>query len=129
MLESAWHMRQFIFSAPDPSALRADPITVITAATAVYGAVSAQDQARRANNAADAAKADKKKREDQLAAEAAAAELAKKKAETAGQRAGFGDTSTSALSRSSFIGGGGSSTGMGAGVKEDNLGRGSLFGN
>lgn len=108
------------------------PTAIIMAATAVYGAIEGQDQGRRANKERDKANAEKKAREDQLAAEAAAKEAAKKKAETAGQRAGFGDTTgagggVSALSRSSFIGGG--NTGFGAGVKEDNLGRGSLFGN
>lgn len=106
---------------------------IITAAAALYGGISAQDQARRANNIAAANKKATKDREDQLAAEAAAKALAAKKAETSGQRAGFGTGAgvggTSAFSRASFIGSSASNTGFGGAVKEDNLGRGSLFGN
>ena len=100
---------------------------IITAATAVYGAIEGQDQARRANKERDKANKEKKAREDQLAAEASAKEAAKKKAETAGQRAGFGAGGAAAMSRSAFVGGG--NTGFGGAVKEDNIGRGSLFGN
>ena len=93
----------------------------ITAAAAAYGGVEGQDQARRAKNAEREAKAAAKKREEELAAEAAAKEAAKKKAESAGSRAGFGAGGTP--SRAMFTASGFNN------VAEDNIRRGTLFGN
>lgn len=103
-------------------------LLAVTAATAVVGGVSAQDQARRAENAKQAEKDLVKDREAQLAKEAAAKAAAAKQAESAGSRAGFGTSIASifAPSRTSAF----ASTGFNnASVREDNIGRGALFGN
>ena len=103
-------------------------IPIITAATAVYGAAEGQDAARRSRKAEADAKKEKKAREAELAAEAAAKEAAKKKAETAGQRAGFG--AGAAPTRALFTSAAQAGTGFGnSGAAEDNISRGTLFGN
>ena len=102
-------------------------LLAVTAASAIVGGASAQDQARRADNARDAEKKKVKAREAELASEAAAKEAAKKKAETAGQRAGFGPSGAAPAgpTRSAFISRG---TGFNN-VAEDNISRSTLFGN
>lgn len=102
--------------------------TVILAAAATYGAISGQDQARRANKEKADAKKVVKAREAELAAEAAGKEAAKKKAETAGQRAGFGTSGEGVSFRSAFTSSAAGGTGF-KNVAEDNIRRGTLFGN
>ena len=105
-------------------------IPIITAAATIYGAAEGQDAARRSRKAEEDAKKEKKAREAELAAEAAAKEAAKKKAETAGQRAGFGASSSAAPTRASFTSAAQAGTGFGnSGAAEDNISRGTLFGN
>jgi len=101
--------------------------TIILAAAATYGAVSSQDQARRANKDKENVKKQTKAREAELAAESAATEAAKKKAETAGQRAGFSSGSGVSF-RSTFTSSAAGGTGF-KNVAEDNIRRGTLFGN
>lgn len=102
-------------------------LLAVTAATAVVGGVSAQDQARRANNEKDAARNAAKAREQQLTDEAAAKATEAKKAESAGSRAGFGSAIASAFSsRPSSYNATGFNNNL---VREDNIGRGGLFGN
>ena len=119
-----WGTLLYVLFGPEAGVIRADPITaslVVSAAVGAYGAVEGQDQARRAKNAERDAKEATKKREQELAAEAAAKEAAKKKAESAGSRAGFGAGGTP--SRAMFTASGFNN------VAEDNIRRGTLFGN
>lgn len=99
-------------------------VSVIMAGAAVYSSAQAQDSARRANKDRENAKKAVKAREAELAAEAAAKEATRKKAETAGQRAGFGAGGAgTAPTRATFTGMGNSAS------SEDNISRGTLFGN
>jgi hypothetical protein len=108
-----------------------DPISIITAATSIAALAQGQDNARRANRAAEQEKKKQKEREAQLAAEEAAKVAAAKKAETLGQRAGTGGGADGAPStRSTFIGAAKAGTGMGnEQLAEDRIGRATLFGN
>lgn len=104
----------------------------VSAAGAIVGGASAQDQARRANKERENAKKAVKAREAELAAEAAAKEVARKKAESAGQRAGFGAGAGAGAvpTRASFVSSAqAGTTGMGNAPSEDNISRGTLFGN
>lgn len=107
-------------------------MAAVSAATAVYGAVEGQDQARRANREKEQAKKAVQTREAQLADEARAKAAAAKLAESAGSRAGTGASGGGA---SSFFSSGGVNflTGFrnkaSAFSSEDNIGRGALFGN
>jgi len=105
--------------------------TIILAAGSLYSAIQGQDSARRDNKARADAKKEKKAREAALAAEAAAAEAAKKKAETSGQRVGFGGAGAP-TSRSVFVGGGNTgfvAPGPSSTGEDTNIGRSTLFGN
>lgn len=126
-MDSIWDFLVRLFFTTDTSVLRADPGTIILAGTALYGAIEGQDQARRANKARKEADEDKKARERELADEAAAKEAARKKAESAGTRAGFGggDSGTRASFTSAAQAG---ATGFNN-VAEDNISKGTLFGN
>jgi len=93
-------------------------MAAISAISAIAGLAQGQDSARRAGKAASDANREKKARERQLAEEAAAKEAARKKAESAGTRAGFGE--------GGMLGGRAAMLGFGG---EDNLSRGTLFGN
>ncbi len=100
---------------------------IIMAAASVYAAISGQDTARKADKTRDDEKKKVKAREAELATEAAAKEAVKKKAETAGQRAGFGSDGSAPVgpTRAAFVSRG---TGF-SNVAEDNISRSTLFGN
>ena len=130
-MEALWDFFIFVFFTIDHSVVRADPGTAVLAVAAVYGAIEGQDQARRARKQEEEAKKAAKAREAELAAEAAAKEAAKKKAETAGQRAGFGAGAPGgAPTRSTFTAAAQAGTGFSnTSGSEDNISRGTLFGN
>ena len=128
-MEALWDFFIFVFFTIDHSVVRADPGTAVLAVAAVYGAIEGQDQARRARKQEEEAKKAAKAREAELAAEAAAKEAARKKAETAGQRAGFGAGAGTAPTRSSFTAAAQAGTGFSNVASEDNISRGTLFGN
>lgn len=105
-------------------------LLAVGAATGLFAAGTGYKSSVQAAKARDEEKKKVKAREAELAAESAARTAATEKAKTAGQRAGFGGGVPSF--RNNLIGGtgfGAAGSGGGGAMREDNIGRGSLFGN
>lgn len=130
-MEALWNLVVFIFSTPDPVATQAGLIGIAVASLAVTAAgtgysVNRQMHSDRiAERAARDQRADNQRREDQLTNEAKAKAAAEERMKTAGQRAGSG------YGMNFFSQGNGGLMFMRSSARpsEDNIGRGTLFGN
>lgn len=96
----------------------------VTAASALFGGYTAYEGSRRAGEESDAQKKLVAQREKELADEAAAKTAAEAKAATSGRRAGAQGSLRSSFTASAAAGGTGFNN-----VAEDNIRRGTLFGN
>ena len=127
-MEAIWNAILFVFSTPDPSVFQADPVSVatliVTTVASSYAVNRQMHGERVAERERNDQRADVQRREDQLTNEAKAKASATERMKTAGQRAGqgYGQNFFSSANSLGFMR-------APARPSEDNIGRGTLFGN